>query len=161
MGVLALLIFAGVALAATISCGSKDCYGTKFQDTMTGNRAANWIDARPGEDYVDGRAGADYILGNRESDVLYGGSGDDELRAGKHMEFNELYGEDGSDILNGVDEFPPGAEDYLDCGPGVDTAYVDGWTDARPDVTVGCENVVPSVCRDVYPDHLCVYPWPE
>jgi RTX calcium-binding nonapeptide repeat (4 copies) len=151
---LLLLLCSGVALAATINCSSS-CTGTRFADTIIGSDRRNTIDGKPGNDYVEGKGGSDKLLGNRDNDEIHGGAGPDELRGGKHSDTDLLYGDAGDDTLNAVDEFSPGATDYLYCGDGTDTAYVDGWTEVRPDVVVDCEVVIPSVCQDVYPEHLC------
>jgi hypothetical protein len=145
------------AFAAVIHCSSS-CVGTSQADTITGNANANKVEAKPGEDYIHGKGGSDTLLGNRDSDEIYGGGGPDELLAGKHMETDYLYGQAGNDILNGVDEFSPGATDYLDCGDGNDTALVDGYTEARPDVTINCETVIPTTCPEAYPPGACETP---
>jgi hypothetical protein len=151
------LLVGSAAFAAVIHCSSS-CVGTFQADTITGNANANKVDARPGEDYIHGKGGSDTLLGNRDSDEIYGGGGPDELLAGKHMETDHLYGQSGNDILNGVDEFSPGAADYLDCGDGNDTALVDGYTEARLDVTINCETVIPTTCPEAYPPGACETP---
>jgi len=158
--ILALLILSGVALARDIFCKA-DCRGTKYADTIIGNNANNFVEGLPGEDFIDGNVGNDRLFGNRDVDEIHGSRGEDYVEGGKHMEVNYLYGETGNDTINAVDEFPPGATDYIYCGKGTDIAYVDGWTEARPDVHSGCEQVIPAVCLDVYPADYCVYPWPE
>jgi hypothetical protein len=151
------LLVGSAAFAAVINCSSS-CVGTSQADTITGNANANKVEAKPGEDYIHGKGGSDTLLGNRDSDEIYGGGGPDELLAGKHMETDYLYGQAGNDTLNGVDEFSPGATDYLDCGDGNDTALVDGYTEARPDVTINCETVIPTTCPEAYPPGACETP---
>ena len=62
---------------------------------------------------------------------LYGGPGDDELRpdAGN----DRVYGGPGNDTIHA---FGGGDHDYVDCGPGNDTAYVD-----KGEQTRRCERV--------------------
>jgi hypothetical protein len=73
-------------------------------------------DGGRGGDTVYGKDGGDYINGGRVSDKLFGGRGNDTIKA------------------------QDGYKDYIDCGPGDDTAYVD----ADLDTWANCENVRPS-----------------
>jgi Ca2+-binding RTX toxin-like protein len=149
------MVLSGVALAATITCSTNPCEGTSGPDTLIGNANKNLIEGNPGADHIVGKGAADKLYGNRDNDEVHGGDGPDNINGGKHSDSDTLYGENGNDKIIAVDEFSPGWQDYIDCGAGTDTAYVDGWTEARPDITINCENVIPSRCLDVYPAHLC------
>jgi Tol biopolymer transport system component len=116
-----------------------DCrvLGTEGPDTLTSSNAVFQIVMGLGGDdtivgrgapYVgdalDGGAGNDTLIGSRWPDRLIGGSGRDILRGGA-----------GSDVLLARD----GEPDLVDCGKGMDKAYVD-----RFDVVVQCEKVFRS-----------------
>ena len=152
---LVVMLLSGVALAATITCTTNPCEGTSGPDTLVGNASKNLIEGNPGADYIAGKGAADTLYGNRDNDEVHGGGGPDEISGGKHSDSDTLYGENGNDTIIAVDDFSPGWQDYIDCGDGTDTAYVDGYTQNEIDVVVNCENVVPSVCEDVYPARLC------
>jgi Ca2+-binding RTX toxin-like protein len=155
---LGVMLLSGVALAITMTC-TTTCEGTRFPDTLIGNASKNKIEGKPGADYIAGKGAADQLEGQRDNDEVRGGRGPDTILGGKHSDSDTLYGNNGNDTIIAVDEFSPGWQDFIDCGDGTDTAYVDGWTEERPDVVVNCENVVPSVCdEEVYPPsegHTC------
>jgi hypothetical protein len=50
--------------------------------------------------------------------------GPNYIDGGMHSDFDNLYGGSGDDTISAVDELN-GYEDYIDCGDGTDTAYVD------------------------------------
>jgi Ca2+-binding RTX toxin-like protein len=87
--------------------------GTNGPDQLTGT---------PGADSINGGAGADIIKGLGGNDVLTGGTG-----------FDLIYGGPGNDRIQARD----GEVDYIDCGPGADTAIVDRAEDGVYD----CERV--------------------
>jgi Ca2+-binding RTX toxin-like protein len=97
--VLAVLLAAGVALAATVT-------GTADDEELVGTGYADTISARGGDDSARGLRGADEISGGNGEDVLRGG-GDDLLRS--------------EDIFSQSGAF----RDVVDCGPGDDRARVD------------------------------------
>ena len=152
---LGVIVLSGVALAVTKACTTNPCEGTSGPDTLNGNASRNLIEGNPGADYIAGKGAADKLYGNRDNDEVHGGDGPDNINGGKHSDSDTLYGENGNDTIIAVEEFSPGRQDYIDCGAGTDTAYVDGYTQNEVDVVVNCENVVPSVCEDVYPPRLC------
>lgn len=83
-------------------------------------------------DRADGGPGADYVIGNRGPNRLSGGSGYDTLFAGP-----------GADHITGRDRSP----DVVHCGPGGDTAALDGqdYFFARPvDRCEGVRRVHPA-----------------
>ena len=55
--------------------------GSRFNDVISGNGLANYLDGREGADTLDGRGGADYLSGGRGNDVGHGGSGNDSCIA--------------------------------------------------------------------------------
>jgi Ca2+-binding RTX toxin-like protein len=123
---LGVIVLSGVALALTISCTTNPCEGTSGPDTLIGNATKNLIDGNPGADYIAGKGGADKLNGNRDNDEVHGGGSPDNIFGGKHSDSDSLYGENGNDTIIAVEEFSPGWPDYIDCGDGTDTAYVDG-----------------------------------
>ncbi len=126
--VLGVFLASGVALAKTIE-------GTDKPDDLLGSDR---------DDMISGRAGADYVSGGKGSDVLYGGPGNDTVvgRTGN----DHISGDLGSDRLFGnfhTDRISAGdgQKDFVSCGPGVDTAYVDKIDIVSDD----CENVFVAV----------------
>ncbi len=115
-------VMAGTASAAFIRGTSGDdaivgtptadvIYAKAGDDKVRGGDGADFIDAGPGNDVVHGGSGADMIYGGDGNDVLYGGRGADRL-----------YGGRGDDTLYALAN--DNQRDYLDCGPGNDTAWV-------------------------------------
>jgi len=72
---------------------------TQFDDTATGTKAPDHIEARAGSDRVFGRWGDDLINGGAGNDQLLGAAGDDSLNGGKHNDL--LIGGVGQDRLEG------------------------------------------------------------
>lgn len=85
------------------------------------------------DDRLAGFGGEDGIWGLEGDDGLSGGGGADELYGGPGRD--ELYGGAGNDFLEAKD----GGRDYVDCGPGHDSASVDP------------EDLVSRSCETVYP----------
>jgi Ca2+-binding RTX toxin-like protein len=132
---LGVLVLSGVALAVTKTCITNPCEGTSGPDTLTGTASKNQIYGRPDADYIAGRAAADNLYGNRGNDEVWGEGGSDFIDGGMHSDSDTLYGGIGNDTIRAVDELN-GWKDYIDCGDGEDTAYVD-----ELDVVGNCENV--------------------
>ena len=131
----------GVALAATIDCGTDpavDCYGTARPDTILGSQEV---------DGIHGRGSGDALWGNGGNDGVYGGDGDDTL--GGNAGDDELVGHPGNDLLvggAGNDEISadgdPGYVDTINCGKGKrDTVYFDQGVDI---VSKNCERKFPQ-----------------
>jgi hypothetical protein len=122
--VLGVVLLSGVALAKNIT-------GTFGQDNL---RGTNQLDR------IYGLGAADTISGLGGSDDLYGGSGQDQVRArdGKDR-IDGGFGSDGlfggghNDTISAAD----GYKDHVNCGRGIDTAYVDRFDRVNKD----CENV--------------------
>ncbi len=102
---IAVVLTAGVALAANIRCDGGVCNGTSRGDTLRGS-------AKP--DRMNGLGGLDRMNGNRANDVMFGGSGSDNMFGsfGK----DELSGGGGSDTLSGDED-----RDRLTGGSDADT----------------------------------------
>jgi Ca2+-binding RTX toxin-like protein len=112
---LALVVFSGVALAATLTCQAEvDCFGTKRADTLNGSE---------GRDFMFGKGRGDTLIGFGGTDILNGQDGADKLFGG--LDNDELYGGPGNDALNGgegvVDHYYFGAswgkDTITDSGP--------------------------------------------
>lgn len=114
MGVSGLVVLAN-ALPCTIT-------GTSGNDVRVGNRRANVICLRAGNDYGHGKKGADRVRGGADNDTLIGGGGKDILR-----------GRAGNDKLFVVDG---AGGDLAQGGPGNDHCYGE-----RRDRYRGCEKV--------------------
>jgi hypothetical protein len=105
--------------------------GEAGDDRIRGGPGNDLIFGRAGNDVLFGDADDDYLEGGGGSDVLIGGGGADRLIGG--LDSDRLRGGPGNDELLAYD----GTRDYVDCGPGLDTARVD-----RRDRVVHCERVV-------------------
>lgn len=86
----------------------ENVYGSGYADTLTGNNAANFIDAGAGNDTVfggqgnddlRGGAGVDTLDGGAKDDILYGDAGNDTLLGGQGID--NLFGGDNNDRLDG------------------------------------------------------------
>jgi len=98
-------------------------------------RSANltvWLDGshpsgRSGEnDHFDGSteivwagSGNDYLVGNKGNNAFFGNAGNDTIFGGGGID--AFFGGAGNDIIHAKN----GNKDYIDGGPGIDTAYVD------------------------------------
>jgi hypothetical protein len=131
---LGVMMLSGVALAVTKTCTTDPCEGTNGPDRLTGTSAENQIYGLGGPDYINGKAAADKLYGGRGQDEVRGKGGRDYISGGRVTD--DLFGGRGSDTIKAQD----GYKDYIDCGLGDDTAYVD----ADLDTWVNCENVRPS-----------------
>jgi Ca2+-binding RTX toxin-like protein len=154
--------------------GIENVAGTKEDDFIAGNSAANELLGDGGDDTLEGRGGNDIlrgdgafiITGDPGNDHLDGGAGDDQLFGGDGndtliggLDDDQLFGEDGNDTLFGDQGL-----DRLDGGAGIDTAdYSDSASlvevllnagigiggDAAGDVLVSIENVIGSDFNDL------------
>jgi hypothetical protein len=57
--------------------------------------------------------------------TMRGGKGDDKIKAPAGRGYNDIFGEDGNDVINAKN----GAPDDIDCGPGRDTVSYDAALD--------------------------------
>jgi Ca2+-binding RTX toxin-like protein len=126
-------VFVGTAKA-------DDYSGGPGRDRISGRGGDDTLSGWGGSDQISGGAGADGIHGGKGGDVLIGGWGDDVLRGADGRD--ELVGGPGRDRLFGgnhddVIKAQGGDADFIDCGDGDDTAYVD-----PVDTVTGCEQVI-------------------
>lgn len=135
---LAVLLSAGVALAASVRCDGGACRGTKKADTMTGsqradrmyggggndkmfgNRSNDLMFGGTGFDTMDGGYGSDRMYGQSRNDTMRGGPAHDRMYGGPGRD--ALYGENGADYIVAAGD---GETDSVNCGLGTDTAVVD------------------------------------
>ncbi len=120
--------------------------GTRGADILEGTAANDHLRALGGDDQVTGLGGDDVLIGGDGSDSLDGGSGNDTIRAGEDassagspvptlvaLSGDELYGEDGNDLLiggAGRDQLFGGTEDdRLSGGAGNDSLFGGEGTD--------------------------------
>ncbi|MEX1296537.1 MAG: calcium-binding protein [Candidatus Limnocylindrales bacterium] len=126
-------VFVGTAKA-------DDHSGGPGRDRMSGRGGDDTLSGWGARDQISGGAGADAIHGGAGGDVLVGGWGDDVIRGADGRD--ELVGGPGRDRLLGGDhndviKAQGGDADFIDCGDGDDTAYVDA-----EDTVTGCEKVI-------------------
>jgi Ca2+-binding RTX toxin-like protein len=157
------VIFAALLLLTlSAAVGSaRDFTGTSGADTIVGTKGNDNINGLGSNDDLTGGKGSDVIIGSGGDDTLVGGS----AGCAPADDTDHLYGRTGDDTIFGncrstEPDFGPvgeaediifagagndtiyaqdGAEDDIDCGPGVDTAYVDNQDE--PGELDDCENV--------------------
>jgi Ca2+-binding RTX toxin-like protein len=76
---------AGDALGDTF-ISIENVRGSAFNDTITGNGAANILNGLDGNDRIDGGNGNDTLRGSSGNDTLIGGAGADELNGGSGVD---------------------------------------------------------------------------
>ncbi|HEY7109993.1 MAG TPA: hypothetical protein VH415_11215 [Nitrososphaeraceae archaeon] len=132
-------------LRSSLLGGSGDCIGTHKNDKMLSGRHYSHVIASLGDDYLVGGNITDFLFGDNGTDFVNGGTGNDWI-AGQNDE-DKLFGGPGNDIIWGgqKQQYPlrnetewPSSPDYIDCGPGYDTIYIDA-----SDTHVNCESVNP------------------
>ena len=128
---LGVLVLSGVALAVTKTCTNNPCVGTNRPDRLIGTDAKNEISGLAGSDYLAGRQHADELYGGRNSDQVRAGNGRDLVDGGRNRD--QLYGGGGNDTMSAQD----GYKDNVNCGRGIDNAYVDKIDRVNRD----CDNV--------------------
>ena len=101
---------AALVLASGVALAKNHVVGTDRGEKLVGTKQADNIDAQGGDDVVQGLQGADTIRGGNGKDRQYGGYGNDVIYS------------------------QGGYRDLVNCGKGIDTAYVDS-----KDQVVGCE----------------------
>ncbi|MEI2703546.1 MAG: calcium-binding protein [Baekduia sp.] len=118
----------------------ENVYGSRGNNTITGNERANQIGGGYGVDLIDGKGGDDTVWGSEGNDTVGGGEGDDAL-----------YGDEGADRLDGA-----GGADYvfardderdtlIDCGTGSADYVMRDYNDPSAS---GCEKEAPGFTRD-------------
>ena len=88
--------------------------GSRFNDTLNGDGAANTLSGGSGNDTIDGGDGNDTLDGGEGNDALTGGLGNDVLHGGAGND--RLWGTVGNDTLDGG-----AGADVLAGGAGIDT----------------------------------------
>ena len=99
-----ILLLALIAAALVVASGvalAQNFVGTDRGERIVGTNAA---------DNIDGNGGDDTIIGGRGADKIRGGTGRDKQ-----------YGGRGNDVIRSEGTF----RDLINCGKGIDTAYVD------------------------------------
>jgi RTX calcium-binding nonapeptide repeat (4 copies) len=104
--------------------------GTQARDVLRGGRYGEKIEGRGGDDLLLGNAGDDCLFGGPAEDTLTGGAGADVLVGDAGTD--TLLAGPGDDTVVARD----GGRDVVDCGPGTDTAKVDGTDDGK-----NCERI--------------------
>ncbi|MGL4962546.1 MAG: calcium-binding protein [Inquilinus sp.] len=79
----------------------EDFQGSKFNDTVIGSGADNYITLQDGRDFVWAGGGRDYLFGGAGDDGLSGEGADDQVTGDAGND--TLYGGAGSDLLRGGD----------------------------------------------------------
>jgi Ca2+-binding RTX toxin-like protein len=110
--------------------GRQSVFGDAHPNSLFGRAGDDLIYGFGAADVIFGRGGDDDLLGGPGADRVYGGSGNDRLRGG--IGPDHIYGGPGADVLFARD----GQADFVECGSGIDTAYVD-----QHDRTKNCETV--------------------
>jgi Ca2+-binding RTX toxin-like protein len=109
VGSVLLVAFAGVALAAVITCTGGFCDGTNYSDQITGTEGYDHIEADSGDDDVFAQGGDDEVWGGRGDDAIYG----DYLPSGI-VGSDTIKGERGDDVMVGYgrsDKYYGGPDD--------------------------------------------------
>jgi Ca2+-binding RTX toxin-like protein len=121
-GSVLLVAFAGVALAAVITCTGGRCEGTPEDDEINGTLMVDLIFALGGDDDVDALDGRDELNGQNGNDFLLGGNQGDTYNGGQGSDyhsdwfsFNASVTNSGPDVMNaGIDS------DYMEGNTGAD-----------------------------------------
>jgi Ca2+-binding RTX toxin-like protein len=114
-----LVVSAGVALAATITCEGGGCFGTPNDDKMFGSANADVMFADAGNDKAHGRDGNDVVFADAGNDTVYGSDGEDWLEGASGSD--TLVGGSGNDVLDAETlESPLGSPDTIRAGAGDD-----------------------------------------
>lgn len=125
----AILLSAGLALAADVPCAGGYCEGTTGDDAMTGSASEDEMYGIGGNDTMYGKEGADSMWGDWHQviepgepgeDTMYGGAGPDRLQGDERPDM--LNGGRGNDRIEAQD----GQRDTVNCGRGAeDVAFFD------------------------------------
>ena len=132
IGALLLALAAGTALAM-----HGPFYGTAGSDTFYGNPGDDLAYGYGGDDYLAGSTGNDRIHGGADFDRIYGGANNDQLYGGNGSD--RIIGGSGNDTVYSVGD--DSNRDYVDCGPGYDTANRQPGPGAG-DTFVNCEKFI-------------------
>lgn len=158
---LAILLSAGMALAANITCKGGVCVGTNKFDSMKGSLGRDLMKGRGGNDRMNGGRGNDVMRGENGFDTMYGGYGSDRMYGQASNDtmlggaaHDRIYGGPGKDTIrgeSGADYIVVAGDrepDSIDCGLGNDTAVVDAVADMNNATLIdfiqvtSCERVI-------------------
>lgn len=78
----------------------ENVYGSRYNDTITGNWADNLLYGRNGNDTLNGGDGDDDLYGGNGNDILAGDSGNDDLIGGRGSDTYEFTKGDGADTID-------------------------------------------------------------
>jgi Ca2+-binding RTX toxin-like protein len=139
LAVLAILVVAGTAFAATQHCDG-ECSGTGMADKLVGSPGVDIIHALAGNDEVFGREDDDWLKGGPGNDEVHGQQGNDRVKG--HLGRDLVFGGPGDVLVRGgtAHQTDDGVPDDLYCGGGTDTVHYTPGTDTISD----CEIEVPS-----------------
>ncbi|WP_149141859.1 calcium-binding protein [Gemmobacter caeruleus] len=76
----------------------------ELADTISGNGASNYLDARGGNDILNGRAGNDSLFGGADNDTLNGGTQNDLMLGGAGTDRFLFNAGDGTDTIRGWED---------------------------------------------------------
>ena len=116
--------------------GRDRLYGDDGNDILDGGSSGDRAYGGAGHDILVGQGGNDKLYGDDGNDSIYGGDGDDLLNGGAGLDY--LYGFDGNDSLYARDT----ESDYVNGGPGTDTAQLDVDTTLATDSPDGIEQLL-------------------
>jgi Ca2+-binding RTX toxin-like protein len=88
--------------------------GTAFKDTIEGRGGGDFLNGMDGNDSILGESGADQLGGGIGRDTLRGGLDGDNLQGGGDLDFDQLFGDEGNDVISVL------RKDFADGGDGSD-----------------------------------------
>lgn len=115
--------------------------GSKFNDTLTGDNAENWIDGGAGNDTIKAGGGNDFVVYDASDTSVDGGFDMDlltawnspvgvtiDLTSATHVNFEDIDGSHFNDVLTGDSQanyiYAGDGDDVVDGGGGEDTIYL-------------------------------------
>lgn len=111
-------------------------YGDDGSDVLYGARETDDLALPDGNELIVGGAGNDTISGDLGADEIRGGLDNDTITSGPDANVDTVYGQDGNDTIDTVDE--PASKDLVYCGVGTNDAVV---ADDLDVVAADCETV--------------------
>jgi len=105
--------------------GNDNMSGGPGDDIMYGWEDDNYIDGGDGNDLVVGWSGNDILSGGDDFDHIFGYSGFDLIQGGPGDD--KIYHNEESSVVVPTD--PDGSKDTIDCGPGLDEAWINSAVD--------------------------------
>ena len=117
--------------------GYTDVIGTVHNDSITGNKKANWLRGGDGKDTINGLGGNDRLVGSIGNDILTGGDGNDRFvfrleKQGINQPFKRSLGVDKiTDFDRGDDTIVLYRETFTELGRNVSFDSVDNLREAK------------------------------